>query len=380
MKWLLALNSFKNSLSAIDAIQALAKGLRKAGVNEEDILLFPVADGGDDTTRSLQFHLGGKMIPTPCHDPLQRPIRASFLWIANRQMAVVEMASASGLRLLDPTERQPLHAHTYGTGELVAAVLRRKPSELLIGVGGSATIDGGAGLLRALGARFLDSNGHELHDFPLQLTRLHRIDDSPLIPLRNRTRWKVLCDVNIPLMGKQGTVQRYGAQKGATTSMMAQLEDALHRLAEVTRRQTGIALQRLPQAGAAGGVAGALHAWLGAELLPGAETFLEYTHFLQVLPSAQIVITGEGKIDHQTLDGKAPLIVARHAKANHIPVVALAGEIPVDISHSLQQHFDALFSITNGPNDLQHHLSLTRSHLQRMGMQLARLLLSGISR
>ena len=375
MKWLLAFNSFKNSLSAVDAVKAFARGLHKGGVKEDDIVLFPIADGGDDTARCLQFHLGGRLIRVPCHDPLQRPISASFLWMAHRRTAVVEMSAASGLRLLKPAERNPLHTDTFGTGELLLAALRRQPDELLIGVGGSATIDGGAGLLRALGARLLDRQGRELTDFPFQLNRLHRIDDTRLQPLRRTTRWKVLCDVDIPLLGSHGTVRRYGAQKGASPRMIGRLEAALAQLAEVTLQQTGIALHRLPRAGAAGGVAGALHAWLNAELLPGAQSFLEYTNFSHALSSAAIVVTGEGRIDNQTLDGKAPLIVARQAHDRKIPVIALAGDIPAQISPALQQPFDALFSILNGPGELSQHIALTRQHLMRTGSQLARLIL-----
>lgn len=374
MNILLACNSFKHGLSAIEAVKALARGLHQAGIASQQIRLFPVADGGDFTAESLHFHLGGKHLTVHCHDPLLRPIRARYLWLSERQTAVVEMAAASGLRLLQPKELRPLEANTWGTGELIAAALRRHPREILIGIGGSATVDGGTGLLGALGAVFLDRRGRALTRLPLQLHRLHRIDDRALIPLREGLSWKVLCDVDIPLLGSGGTVARYAPQKGATPAMIPRLEEALHRFAEVTRQQTGISLLQHPRAGAAGGMAGGLHAWLGAELLPGAPFFLDYTHFHTALLHSHIVITGEGRIDTQTLDGKAPLIVAQYAHAQGIPVIALAGEIPKHPSARLQQHFDMMLSVVNGPGSLSDHIAATRQHLFRTGLQLGRLL------
>ncbi|PJJ75907.1 glycerate kinase [Thermoflavifilum aggregans] len=379
MNILVACNSFKHSLSAVEATKSIARGLHKAGLPAQHIQLFPVADGGDFTADTLQFHLGGQRYNVRCHDPLMRPIHARWLWLQEQRAAMIEMAAASGLRLLQPGELNPLQAHTFGTGELILAALNRHPREILIGVGGSATVDGGTGLLRALGAVFLDRHGKELTRLPMQLHRLHRIDDRALEPLRNALQWKVLCDVEIPLLGPRGTVARYASQKGATPAMMAHLEEALHRFAEVTLQQTGISLLRHPGAGAAGGMAGGLHAWLGAALLPGADFFLEYTNMNKALMHTDLVITGEGKLDTQTLDGKAPLVVAQHAHVHQIPVVALAGEIPRLIPPSLQQHFDAIFSIVNGPGSLADHIAATRQHLFRTGTQIGRLLQAGLS-
>ncbi|SFV35443.1 glycerate kinase family protein [Thermoflavifilum thermophilum] len=379
MNILVACNSFKHSLSAVEATKSIARGLHQAGLSAQQIQLFPVADGGDFTADTLQFHLGGRRYKVRCHDPLMRPIHARWLWLHEQRAAMVEMAAASGLRLLQPDELNPLQANTFGTGELILAALNRHPREILIGVGGSATVDGGTGLLMALGAVFLDRQGKVLTRLPTQLHRLHRIDDRALEPLHNTLQWKVLCDVEIPLLGPQGTVARYAPQKGATPAMMARLEEALHRFAEVTLQQTGISLLRHPGAGAAGGVAGGLHAWLGATLLPGADFFLKYTNMDQALMYADLVITGEGKLDAQTLDGKAPLAVAQQAHARHLPVVALAGEIPHHIPPSLQQHFDVIFSIVNGPGSLADHIAATRQHLFRTGTQIGRFLQAGLS-
>jgi len=325
---LIAPNAFKNSLAAGEAAAAIRDGLSRSRLNAITEC-FPVGDGGDGTGGLLIQRLNGRMVSTEASDPLGRKIEVKFGMVGSSN-AIIEMAAASGLHLLKQTELDPLRATSAGTGDLIRAALDLRAQRIVIGMGGSATIDGGTGILQALGARFLNSNGQVLENLPAQLPDLDSIDLSGLYPGLASTQMIVLCDVMNPLTGPFGAASVFGPQKGAKPRDLQQLESGLARLAQVIARQTGKNIADLPRAGTAGGAAAGLYGLLNAELVSGIEYFLQITDFDETLRRSDLVITGEGSIDEQTLQGKAPFGVATHAKAHGIRVIALTGSLPDD--------------------------------------------------
>ena len=370
MHILIAPNAFKNSLPAAEAADALLTGLNRSGLlfTAE---CFPVADGGDGTGVLIVERLGGKWVLCPVHDPLGRPITASFGLINDGLTAVIEMADASGLRLLEPGELSPLVATSYGTGELIRAALDSGAREIVLGLGGSATVDGGAGILRALGARFLDKDGQEL---VATLESLERLDLLGLDQRIGECRITILCDVENELLGVAGAAAVFGPQKGALPADVPLLEASLRRMADVVFFQTGREISLVKHGGAAGGVAAGLYGLLDAQLVNGIDHFLELTGFEERLVKASLVITGEGSIDEQTLQGKGPYGVASRAKERGIPVIGLAGRVPVLTSERLRKYFDVLLAIGNGPVDLAEALATTRENLERMGEEVGKIL------
>ena len=390
MHVLIAPNAFKNSLTAGEAANAIGRGLSRSRLTATTEC-FPVGDGGDGTGDLLIDRLQGQRIPAEARDPLGRIITADFGLVrphtahstaapahsspalvhsTSAPVAIIEMANASGLRLLNPAELSPLHASSAGTGDLIRAALDHHAGRIIIGMGGSATVDGGTGILRALGARFLNSHGQSLNDLPAQLPDLESIDLSGLDPRLSTTGLIVLCDVTNPLVGPRGTAAVFGPQKGASPAAVRQLEAGLGRLAQVIADQTGKDIAALPRTGTAGGAAAGLYGFLQATLVSGIDYFLEITGFDAALDRSTHVITGEGSIDEQTLQGKAPFGVARCAKNKGIPVIALAGRLPAEISPGLQEYFDMLVPITPEPLELAEALRLTAVNLERASVQL----------
>ncbi len=383
MHVLIAPNAFKNSLTANEAAAAIQRGLsrsRLAATSE----CFPVGDGGDGTGELLIQHLHGQRITAEARDPLGRPIAAWFGLIPPHTAtqpaaaltpppvltAIIEMANASGLRLLNPTELNPLRASSAGTGDLIRAALDQRARRIIIGMGGSATVDGGTGILAALGARFLNSHGQPLDHLPDQLPELASIDLSDLDPRLASAELIVLCDVTNPLVGPDGAAAVFGPQKGASPPAVRQLEAGLQQLASVITRQTGKDIATLPRTGTAGGAAAGLYGLLQAALVSGTDYFLEITCFEEALDRSTHVITGEGSIDDQTLQGKAPFGVATNAKAHGLPVIALTGHLPAVISPGLKKYFDLLMSINPEPLELAEALRLTAVNLERSAVQL----------
>jgi len=325
MKIVIAPNAFKNSLTADAAATAILQGLRESRL---DFIgeCFPVGDGGDGTGDLLIKKLDAVRIETTARDPLGRQRQASF-GLA-RDTAIVEMASASGIRLLSREELDPLQALSTGTGDLMRAALDHGSCHIILGMGGSATVDGGAGILTALGIRFNGEN----------------IDLSGLDPRLATTHITVLCDVNNPLLGPYGAAAVFGPQKGATPEAVQQLEARLQNLAELIHKTTGKDIAAVPKGGTAGGAAAGLYGLLDAELVNGIDYFLQLTGFDEALDNADWVITGEGSLDEQTLQGKAPYGVAIHAKRKGIPVIGLAGRLPQN-TQRLDEFFDVLLPI-----------------------------------
>jgi glycerate 2-kinase len=320
MRVVVAPNAFKGCLSAKQAAEAIARGVRAGGA---EAVLAPVADGGDGTLDALVAGVGGSVMGTIARGPLGLPVRA-HLGILSDGTGVVEMAQASGLTLVPEGERDPMRASSYGTGELVRAALSRRPTRIVFALGGSATVDGGTGIARALGLRFLDAQGMPLPDGGGPLERLVRIDTAKLDPRVTATPLVVASDVTNPLLGPDGAAQVFGPQKGANPEQVTVLERGLERLARRLEADLGADVADKAGAGAAGG-AGAMLLALGAEMRPGIEVVLEAIGFDGLLAGADLVITGEGKLDRQTLAGKAPIGVARAAAEAGVPCAAVVG-------------------------------------------------------
>ena len=377
MNILVAPNTFKNSLSAEDAAEAIRRGLLQSGL-ECNIQLFPVGDGGDGTALLLIKKGKGVFKTTRATDPMGKIIDTSFGFIDDGNTAVIEMANISGLRLLGNRKPDPLHASSYGTGELIRVALNEGAGKIVLGIGGTATVDGGCGILHALGFRFLDKAKKELLPVPENLIRLDSIDESGLDKRLNITELLVLCDVENILLGEKGAAAVFGPQKGASEEAVILMENALCKLADVAIRQTGKDMNAIRHGGAAGGTAAALSIFLNARLVQGIEYFLDNTGFDEVLQSANLLITGEGSIDLQTLEGKAPFGVAKRAKKKNIPVIGLAGTIPDIKNTRLQNYFDILISINRPEDDIQRSIRHTSSNLQDAACQIGKLLNSGL--
>lgn len=335
---------------------------------------FPIGDGGDGTGDLLIERFAGIRIPGEVHDPLRRKINASFGWIDNDNTAVVEMAEASGVRLLKPKELNTLMATSYGTGELIKMALDKGAKKILICMGGSATVDGATGMLSALGISFLDRKGNELAGLPETLIDLATIDVSKLDQRIRDCEVIVLCDVDNLLLGEKGAAAMFGPQKGASAADVKKLDAALNKLSQVTLQQTGKDMAAAQYGGTAGGAAAGLYAFINAKLVNGIDHFLQLTGFDSALNKADLVITGEGKIDEQTLQGKGPFGVAHRAKLKGIPVIGLAGKIPFEINIELEQYFDVLLPIGNEPVDLATALQHTYTNLKRTATALGNLL------
>jgi glycerate kinase len=378
MHILIAPNAFKNSLDAAAVARAIQVGLEQSKL-VCTTACFPVADGGDGTGGLIIEKCKGSIITRDVHDPLGRKIKSSFGLIGNGKTAVIEMADASGLRLLEKTELNPLRASCYGTGELIKFAVDEGARKIIIGMGGSATVDGGCGILNALGITFLDAVGKQLIAVPDDLLKMAIVDVSSLDPRIFDCEIVILCDVNNKLLGPNGAAKVFGPQKGARPEDVDLLDSFLDKFSSVTARQTGIDMAGIDHSGTAGGAAAGLHAWLNAKLVNGIDYFLSLTDFDAALYKCDLVITGEGSIDAQTLDGKGPYGVALMAKNHHIPVIGMAGKIPAERDDKLNACFDVLISINNGTDDLVTAMKNTRKNLTRAATEIGdRIALDGL--
>ncbi|KFI94466.1 glycerate kinase [Bifidobacterium stellenboschense] len=356
-RYLCAPDSFKESLTAIQAAQAMARGIKNADPDAE-VRCLPMADGGEGTTRALVDATGGTMRTIDAHDPLGRPVRAAFGMLGDGTTAVVETAEASGLALLDPGERNPLVASSYGTGELIRAALDAGARRILVGLGGSATNDAGAGLLQALGVRLLDGCGRDLEPGGAALAGLDHVDLTGLDPRVRDVEIVAACDVTNPLTGPDGASAVFGPQKGASAADVASLDKALTRFAIVVERQLDAPIADRPGAGAAGGIGAAFLAFLHARFMPGVDLVIEQSGLDEAARWADIVLTGEGSIDFQTKFSKTPAGVARTAKKHGRPVIAVAGHIGRGVDELREVGIDAVFGIAPGAatlDDLLRH-------------------------
>jgi glycerate kinase len=375
MHILIAPNAFKNSLDASKVAEAIDHGLHQSKLSCTTSL-FPVADGGDGTAELLIGHLKAGYVYKTVHDPLRREIKASFGWIEKNKTAIIELASASGLRLLKPIEYDPLKTTTFGTGELINEAINRNAVKIILCIGGSATVDGGVGILEALGIKFLDENKKVLTDLPASLLTLASIDLTGLDKKIEQTEIIILCDVQNSLLGINGAARVFGPQKGASEKDIQLLEAALTNFKNVVLDAMGKDMSLIKHGGAAGGVAASLNVLLNAKVVNGIDYFLEVTGFENKLKNTDMVITGEGSIDIQTLHGKGPFGVARKAKGFSLPVIGMAGKVPAATDRSLQQYFDQLISINDDNIDLNVAIRNTYSNLEKAARRFGNVLAS----
>lgn len=372
-KIVIASDSFKGSLSSAEVAACGERAVHRLFPDCEVVQL-PVADGGEGTVETLTAALGGQSVATVVHDPLGRIITAQYGWIAQTQTAIIEMAAASGLPLLQPAERNPWLTSTYGTGELIRDALKRGCRKFLIAIGGSATNDGGMGLLQALGFRFLDAEGQELPGRGGSLQKIQQIDCTGAIATLKSCQFTVACDVTNPFYGTEGAAYVFAPQKGADAAMVEALDQGLHHFAQLIHTTQGITIDHLPGAGAAGGLGGGLVAFLQARLTPGIEMVLDALQFDRQIAGADLIITGEGKLDAQTCMGKTALGVLRRAQRQNIPVVALGGA--VEASEVLNRcGFLAVLPILPYPVSLTEAMDpiFTQQNIERTLTQVLRL-------
>jgi len=344
MKIIIAPDSFKESVSASRCAQAIKAGFVSIFPQAECVCL-PIADGGEGTVEAMVEATDGKMVMLPVMGPLGDFVGAFYGLSGDGQTAFIEMAAASGLMLVPAGERNPLRATSYGTGELIRHALDAGVRHIILGIGGSATVDGGMGMAQALGARFLDERGESVGLGGGALQRLVKIDLSDLDPRLHDCRIEVACDVDNPLLGERGAAAVFGPQKGACIEMVAVLERGLQNYARVMLAATGQDVAAMVGGGAAGGMGAAARVFLNATLKSGIDIVLEAVHLEEALRDADLVITGEGRMDSQTVGGKAPIGVARIAKKYDIPVIGIAGVLGDGVEAVHQHGIDAVFSI-----------------------------------
>lgn len=371
MKIVIAPDSFKESLSAFQAARAIEKGFRDV-FPEVEYVLIPMADGGEGTVQSLVDATEGTVIEKRVTGPLGEPVDAFFGLLGDGKTAVIEMAAASGLHLVPNEKRNPLLTTTRGTGELIRAALDKGVEHLIIGVGGSATNDGGAGMIQALGGQLLDQKRQEIAPGGGHLSELVEIDLSSLDSRLKKVKIEVACDVDNPLTGPNGASAVFGPQKGATPEMVRQLDENLSRFADVVEQTLEKPIRHVPGAGAAGGLGAGLLAFLDAELKRGVEIVLEAVQFQERVKDASLVITGEGRIDGQTVSGKTPIGVAKAAKQYGIPVIGIAGSLSEDSDIVLKHGIDALYSIVPGIIPWEKAVQNAEFYLQQTSRHIAR--------
>lgn len=357
----------------MEAARAMAQGIENAD-HDAEVRCLPMADGGEGTARALVDATGGSMHAVPVHDPLGRPVEGHFGLLADGTTAVVETAEASGLALLEAKERNPLIASSYGTGELMLAAVRSGAKRIIVGLGGSATNDAGAGLLQALGVRLLDKNGNDLAHGGAALANLTTIDISTMDPALKNVAITAACDVTNPLTGPTGASAVFGPQKGASKDDVATLDAALAHFAQVIDSQLGVAVNDVPGAGAAGGIGAALKGFLNAEFRPGIAIVIEQSGLDAAAQWADVVFTGEGSIDFQTKFGKTPAGVAETAKRHGKPVIAVAGHIGTGIDELHEVGIDAVFGIAPGAVSLSELLADAAANVTRTTEQIVRTL------
>ena len=378
MHIVIAPDSFKECLSATKVAAAISEGIKRV-VPEAEITCIPIADGGEGTVEALVAATSGKIVSAPSVDALNRPIQSFYGILGDGKTAVIEMAAASGIELLTQEERNPMIASTFGTGLLLKSVMEAGFTEIIIGIGGSATNDGGAGMAQALGFRLLDKNNDPIGFGGGCLSQLHRIDSSNGHPNLQKVKITIASDVQNPLLGSSGATYIYGPQKGATPQLVETLEKNMNHFSEILLREFGIDYSSIPGAGAAGGLGAGLMAFCKAEIILGFELISSVTNLEEHVRNASLVITGEGKIDQQTAFGKTVSGVARLGQKYHVPVFALAGRVDEDLAELYKQGLTSAFSITNRPMNLEESKANAAQLIASTSEQVMRLI-SGVEK
>lgn len=371
MKIVIAPDSFKGSLSAFEVAKSIQKGIANVDQTIETIIV-PLADGGEGTVQSLIDATNGKIMEVTVHDPLFREIKSFYGIMGDGQTAVIEMAAASGLPLLKHDERNPLKATSYGTGELIKDALDKGCKRFIIGLGGSATNDAGCGMARALGVRFLDENGREVGMGGGELSKVNSIDFSEMDSRIKNAQFLAACDVDNPLCGEKGASEVYGRQKGASDEDVITLDNGLHHFAQIVKQQLHLDIKDIAGAGAAGGMGAGVITFLQATLQRGVDIVLEATLFHKKIESADLIISGEGRIDFQTAFGKTLYGVAQIAKAKNIPLIVLAGSLGDGYKTLYEKGFAGIFSIIDKPMSLQDAIADTSMLLENAAENVVR--------
>ncbi|WP_314967717.1 glycerate kinase [Phocaeicola abscessus] len=373
-KIILAFDSFKGSVSSEEIAVALDRAIRKdfPGIT---VRTFRIADGGEGTTEALCSSLNASRTTCWAHDALMRPITATYAIAEDGRTALIEVAAAAGLSLLNGRERNPLHTTTYGVGEIVKDALSKGCREMILGLGGSATNDAGTGMLSALGVKFFTAEGEEISPSGGRLSAISSIDTSLLLPELSETSFRILSDVDNPFCGREGAAYIFAPQKGAGGKEVVLLDNGLHRYGELILKTTGTDIFHLPGAGAAGGMGGGLLPFLRAELLPGSKTILEILHFREAIKGASLILTGEGKIDRQTVRGKALKGIVDIAREENVPVAALCGAV-ADTEELNGAGFAAIFSVQSSPVTWKRAMrrDIVLGNLSRTARQIIRLM------
>ena len=372
MKIIAAPGAFKHSLAAHEVAACIADGLARSGLGAT-VLRLPIADGGNGTLDAFLMR-GGQRRTLTVLDPLGRPVQANYGLIDDGRTAVIEMALASGLELLSDDEHAPLCATTYGTGQLMAAALDAGADRIIVGMGGSATVDGGLGCLMALGVRALDASGTALPNDAASLERIATLDTTELDPRWHNVEVIIASDVDNPTLGEQGAARVFGPQKGASPAAVERLEASLSHFFGVVARDVGVDVRQTPGGGAAGALSAGLMALLGGRIESGIDLILDHAGFANHLRDAALVVTGEGRIDAQTVQGKGPIGVARQARAAGVPVVAIVGglEAPDELFH--EAGVSAVLPIVTGPMPLAEALERASELVIRAALRLGYLL------
>lgn len=373
MRFVLAPDSFKECMTAKEAALAMERGIRKV-FPEAECTVIPMADGGEGTVQSLIDALNGTLVTAAVTDPLGRRIKASYGYVESTDTAVIEVASASGLHLLKREERNPLLATSYGTGELIKDALSRGVKHFIIGLGGSATNDGGQGILQALGVRFLNEHGNEIPLGGAALKNLHHIDLSQLDVRLQDATFEIASDVTNPLIGEKGASHVFGPQKGATREMVLQLDEALTHFAKSVEHTTGIDVAEMIGGGAAGGMGSAFLAFFNSSMQRGVDIVLRLTDFHKKVQGADFCFTGEGSMDGQTIFGKTPYGVAKAAEIFHVPVIGFAGRVEKGAANLYEHGFQAIVPILHEVTDTETALIRGPENLERTTETVCRIL------
>ncbi len=378
MKVLIAMDSFKGNLSSLEASEAVARGIRR-GCPRVETRLLPIADGGDGTVDAFVAALHGERKSGTVRGPLGNLITAKWGLMPDKS-AVVELAAASGITLVPRHRRDPLSTSTFGTGQQILAALDEGCPSIVLGLGGSATNDGGMGILAALGARFLDASGRELPPVGASLVKVQDIDVTGLDRRLKNTEIVLACDVRNPLCGSQGAAKVYGPQKGASTKSIALLDAGLEHFAQVIRRATGKNVIDMPGGGAAGGAAAGLAGIIDVKLVSGIELMAQALDIDRAIRRADAVFTGEGRIDSQTSQGKVIHGLASHAKAAGVPLIALVGCIRGSVAPLMSMGLTAVFPTAPGPCTVSQSFQRSREDLERTASQVIRVMYASLRR
>ncbi|MDU5110514.1 MAG: glycerate kinase [Clostridium sp.] len=375
MKVVIAPDSYKGSLTAMEVASCIEEGIKRYNKNIE-VVKVPMADGGEGTVQALVDATGGRIINLKVCDPLLREVDSFYGILGDGNTAIIEMAAASGINLLRCNELNPLITSTYGTGQIINDAIERGCKNIIVGIGGSGTNDGGAGMLRALGIRFLNKEGRDIPEGGAALKELHSIDKKNFNKRISKCNIKVACDVDNPLCGLNGASHVFGPQKGASNEDIKLLDEALNQYAKIIKNEFNIDVLNIPGSGAAGG-SGAAFLAIGSKLERGVDIVINETNLQTMIESADIVFTGEGRIDFQTKFGKAPYGVAKEAKKNGLPVIAICGEIGEGYDELYNHGFTSIFSIVNKPMTLEESIKDSKKLIRDVSERIVRVICEG---